>query len=162
MNSKAILDQNRVLVLNRNWQVIGEKTVAEVGYVEPESGLVVIPAVVHRRTTNSSELLSSEAMKRFLRALEQRFDYVFLDLPPVGPVIDVRASADLIDSFLFVVEWGKTERSLVRATLDTEREVYDKCLGVILNKVDEAKFRLYEGTAYRNYYYSKYSKYYTS
>ena len=81
---------------------------------------------------------------------------------PIGPVIDVRAAADMVDAFVFVVEWGKTPRSLVRSTLEVETEVMDKCVGVILNKVVQEKMKLYEGSEYRNYYDSKYSKYYTS
>lgn len=140
----------------------GTKTLAEVALLERDSGLVVVPAVVHRRTTNSSELLSSDAMRRLLADWGQSFDYIILDMPPLGPVIDVRAAADLVDAFVFVVEWGKTPRSLVRSTLEVEGEVSEKCLGVILNKVDQTQMRLYEGSEYRNYYYSKYSKYYTS
>jgi polysaccharide biosynthesis transport protein len=140
----------------------GTKSISELALVEKESGLTIVPAVVHRRTTNSSDLLSSEAMRHLLTRLGEHYDYIVLDLPPLGPVIDVRAAADLFDAFVFVVEWGKTERALVRSTLEMEPEVMDKCLGVILNKVDQVKMRLYEGSEYRNYYYSKYTKYYTS
>ena len=140
----------------------GEKTITEVALRETESGLTIIPAVVNRRMTNSSDLLSSQSMRNLLARTRDVFDYVILDLPPLGPVIDVRAAADLVDAFVFVVEWGKTPRTLVRSTLEIENEVMERCLGVILNKVDQAKMKLYEGSEYRNYYYSKYSKYYTS
>ena len=140
----------------------GRKTLAEVALLEVESGLTIVPAVVHRKMTNSSELLSSQAMQSLLRKLGDTYDYIFLDLPPIGPVIDVRASTDLIDAFVFVIDWGKTLRSVVRSTLEVENEIHDKCLGVVLNKVDQVKMTLYEGSSYRNYYYSKYSKYYTS
>ena len=140
----------------------GEKSIAQVSVRERESGLTIVPAVVHRRTTNSSELLSSERMRQLLARLGESFDYIVLDLPPIGPVIDVRAAADMIDAFVFVVEWGGTPRALVRSTLEVETEVYNKCLGVILNKTDQSKISLYEGSEYRNYYYSKYSKYYIS
>lgn len=140
----------------------GEKRISEVSYLESDSGLTVVPAVVHRRTTNSSELLSSESMRQLLAKLGETFDYIILDLPPIGPVIDVRAAADAIDAFVFVVEWGSTPRALVRSTLEVEAEVHGRCLGVILNKGDQSKIALYEGSEYRNYYYSKYSKYYIS
>jgi succinoglycan biosynthesis transport protein ExoP len=101
-------------------------------------------------------------MRDLLAAAGDRYDYVVVDLPPLGPVIDVRAAADLIDAFVFVVEWGKTPRSLVRATIETEGEVMKKCLGIVLNKVDHAKMVLYENSSYRNYYYTKYAKYYAA
>lgn len=140
----------------------GVKSPSQLCLLEKDSGLVVMPAVVHRRTTNSSELLSSQTMRQLLTHLSTSYDYIVLDLPPLGPVIDVRAAADLIDAFVFVVEWGKTPRSLVQSTLQVENEVMDKCLGILLNKVDQQKMSLYEGSEYRNYYYSKYSKYYTN
>lgn len=140
----------------------GQRTITEVALREPDSGLTIIPAIVNRKMTNSSDLLSSQAMRNLLARTEGLFDYVILDLPPIGPVIDVRAAADLVDAFVFVVEWGKTPRALVRSTLEVESEVMERCLGVVLNKVDQTKMKLYEGSEYRNYYYSKYSKYYTS
>ncbi|MCE1238279.1 MAG: polysaccharide biosynthesis tyrosine autokinase [Hyphomicrobiales bacterium] len=140
----------------------GSRSVTQVSLQEEESHLVVVPATVHRKLTNSSELLSSQAMQGLLGKLGEVFDYIVLDLPPMGPVIDVRAMADLVDAFVLVVEWGKTSRSLVRSTLQVEAEVAEKCLGVILNKVEQDKMKLYSGSEYRNYYYSKYSKYYMS
>lgn len=140
----------------------GERTFDDVTLCEEETGLTVLPAVVHRKMTNSSDIISSSAMRDLLAASEDRYDYVVVDLPPLGPVIDVRAAADLIDAFVFVVEWGKTPRSLVRATIETESEVMEKCLGIVLNKVDHAKMVLYENSSYRNYYYTKYAKYYAA
>lgn len=140
----------------------GRRNVMQVSLREEESNLVVVPATVHRKMTNSSELLSSQAMQGLLEGLGEVFDYIVLDLPPMGPVIDVRAMSDLVDAFVIVIEWGKTSRSLVRSTLTIEAEVAEKCLGVILNKVDQEKMKLYSGSEYRNYYYSKYSKYYMS
>jgi succinoglycan biosynthesis transport protein ExoP len=139
----------------------GQKSLSDVALIEKETGLAVVPSVVHRRTTNSADLLSSEAMRQFLTRLGDGFDYIVLDFPPLGPVIDVRACAELIDAFVFVVEWGKTERSIVRATLELEGEVTDRCLGIVLNRADQVKLSLYDDYAYRNYSYPKYSKYYT-
>jgi len=140
----------------------GKKSITEVALREADSNLTILPAVVHRKMTNSSELLSSQGMRMLLSRIGEVYDYIILDLPPIAPVIDVRAAADMVDAFVFVVEWGKTPRSLVRSTLEVETEIMDKCVGVILNKVDQEKMKLYEGSEYRNYYYSKYSKYYSS
>lgn len=138
----------------------GSVSLSAVVQHEAESGLAILPAVTHRNLTNSSELLSSTAMRKLLATLGESYDYVIMDLPPIGPVIDVRAIADIIDAFVFVIEWGKTSRVLVRSTLETEPEVLEKCLGVVLNKVDVSKIGEFEGNEYRNYAYSKYSKYY--
>ncbi len=51
--------------------------------------------------------------------------------------------AHRIDGFVFVVEWGRTARRMVRSTFQTEPQVAEKCLGVILNKADIEKMKLY-------------------
>ena len=86
--------------------------------------------------THTSEVLASVAMKRLFARLQERYDYVIVDLSPLAPVADVRAATHLINSYLFVVEWGKTKIDVVERALNTARGVYNNLLGVILNKVD--------------------------
>ena len=38
--------------------------------------------------------------------LKEKFDYVVIDTPPVGPVIDPAIVARLADKTIFVVQWG--------------------------------------------------------
>jgi succinoglycan biosynthesis transport protein ExoP len=128
--------------------------------LDPKTRLVFIPAVVKQRVPHSSELLASIRMQNLLTKLGEEFDYIILDLPPLGPVIDARAIAGKVDGFIYVVEWGKTGRRAVRQTLETEPLIYEKCLGVILNKVDQERMKLYRLYGSNEYYYSRYSQYY--
>ena len=41
-----------------------------------------------------------------------------------------------------------------------ESAIYDKCVGVLFNKVNTEKLRLYNSSAAKSYYYSRYSNYY--
>ena len=75
-------------------------------------------------------------MKRLFQRLRDRYDYVIVDLSPLVPVVDVRAATHLVDSYLFVVEWGKTKIAVVERALQTSHGVYGNLSGVILNKVD--------------------------
>ena len=43
-----------------------------------------------------------------LRPAKNDYDYVLVDLPPILPVVDVKAAAHLFDAFVLVVEWGST------------------------------------------------------
>ena len=81
-------------------------------------------------------------------------------MPPLGPVVDVRAAGSLFDAFLLVVEWGRTPRAMVRNILTSDAALYEKCVGVLFNKVNLNKVNLYEGYGSKDYYYSRYSKYY--
>lgn len=127
---------------------------------DPKTRLAFLPAVVKHRVPHSSELLSSPAMSKILATATANYDYVVIDLPPLGPVVDARAIASKVDGFVFVVEWGKTARSIVRDTLRNEPQIAKKCLGVIMNKVDSEKMKLYREYGSSEYYYSRYSAYY--
>jgi len=127
---------------------------------EQESKLAVLPVVLHRRLPHASEFLASSGMKSVLKQAEQDFDWIVLDLPPLGPVVDARAIAPQIDSFVLVVEWGKTTRRLVRTTLQADRPIRDKCLGVVFSKVNIKELKLYEAYGSKAYYSGRYSNYY--
>ncbi|ADZ71447.1 polysaccharide biosynthesis tyrosine autokinase [Polymorphum gilvum] len=129
--------------------------------VEPDSKLFVLPAVVKQRISHTSELLASPAMRKLLKDASESFDYIIVDLPPLAPVVDVRAITDQIDAFLLVVEWGKTARQTVRATLAHDERLREKCLGVVLNKVDTQAQKMYEKYNSEGYQYSAYSRYYS-
>jgi succinoglycan biosynthesis transport protein ExoP len=127
---------------------------------EQESKLLVLPAVVHRRLSHTAEFLASAGMKSVMQQAAQQFEWIVVDLPPLGPVVDARAVATQIDAFVLVVEWGKTTRRLVRTTLEADRHIRDKCLGVVFNKVDMKQLRLYEAYGSKAYYSGEYKNYY--
>jgi succinoglycan biosynthesis transport protein ExoP len=127
---------------------------------DPISGLMFLPAVVKRRIPHSSELLASQQMVRLLAQASSQFEYIVIDLPPLAPVVDARAIASRIDGFVMVVEWGTTSRKVIRDTLMTEPQVASRCLGVILNKIDSEKMKLYREYGSSDYYASRYTSYY--
>lgn len=129
-------------------------------HTEAETGLDFLPVVRKRNIPHTSELISSAAMQALLKSAASDYDYIFVDLPPVGPIVDVRASAKLFDGFVFVIEWGRTARHLVRTTLEHEPSVYQKTIGVVLNKANMSGLQLYEDYGSRDYYYGKYKTYY--
>nr|WP_274533660.1 polysaccharide biosynthesis tyrosine autokinase [Rhizobium sp. Leaf341] len=141
--------------------LLDDKAPQDVLLSNPRTKLAFLPAVIKHRVPHSSELLISPAMRGLIAKLSQHFDYIIVDLPPVGPVVDARAMAStIIDAFVYVVEWGQTARRVVRHTLNTEPQIASKCLGVILNKVDNEKMKLYRSYGSSEYYHSRYSQYY--
>jgi polysaccharide biosynthesis transport protein len=127
---------------------------------DPASGLDVLPVVVKRRITHSSELLASPQMHQLLSRVSAEYDYVVLDLPPLAPVVDARSIAARIDGFIMVVEWGVVSRKVVQQTMASERQIAERTLGVVLNKVDVQKLKLYREYGSSDYYSSRYSSYY--
>lgn len=127
---------------------------------EPESKLTILPAGGNRRATHTAELISSPAMMNLLRTAQENFNYVIIDLPPAGVVVDARAIAPALEGFILVTEWGRTIRTAVRSMLSSEEGIREKCLGVILNKVDTDKLRRYESYGSMEYYSRKFTGYY--
>lgn len=111
------------------------------------------------RLAHSTEILSSVPIKKLFAKLRESYDYVVVDLPPIAPIVDVRATSHLIDSFVFVIEWGQTKIDVVEHALAHAPEVYDNLLGVVLNKVDMNTFGRYANHR-ENFYYNKhYARY---
>lgn len=125
-----------------------------------KTNLAFLPAVMKQRLPHSSEILSSLAMRNLLDQISADADYVIVDLPPLAPVVDARAMASNIDAFVCVTEWGGVARRMVRQTLENEPQVVEKCLGVVLNKVDMERMKLYRTFGSNEHYYSSYSSYY--
>src|SRR5262249_36087039 len=73
--------------------------------------LTVIPA--GSKSLNPTDLLGSERMRALVSHLSETFDYVVLDTPPVGPVVDPVIVAHLADKTIFVVQWASTPRELI-------------------------------------------------
>ncbi|MBP1848736.1 succinoglycan biosynthesis transport protein ExoP [Rhizobium halophytocola] len=136
------------------------RSVRDLALMDPKTKLAFLPAVVTRRVLHSSELLASPAMNGILQNARALFDYVILDLPPLLPVVDARAIAPKLDSFLYVVEWGRTSRKAAKSALHLDETIYGKCAGAILNKVDEDKMKLYRAYGSNEYYSSRYASYY--
>ncbi len=140
--------------------ILEARPVQDLLMFNPKSKLAFLPAVVKHRVPHSSELLTSPSMLNVISTISSNVDYIIVDLPPLGPVVDARAMASEIDGFIYVVEWGATARRVVRQTLENEPHIREKCLGVILNKVDQEKMKLYRTYGSSEYYNSRYSQYY--
>ena len=59
---------------------------------------------------NPSELLGSNNMQKLLQRMERDYDYILMDLPPVGAVSDACVIANALDGVLFLVRQNVTER----------------------------------------------------
>lgn len=66
---------------------------------------------------NPSELLGSENMQKLLERMERRYDYILVDLPPVGVVSDACVIANSLDGVLFLVRQNVTERDAIKYSI---------------------------------------------
>ena len=113
----------------------------------------VLPSSTKIKPSNSSDVLNSQTVKDLLKTARSAYDYVLVDLPPILPVVDVKAAAHLLDAFVLVVEWGSTSTDEILKAVNTSPIVSDRLLGAVLNKADEAVMRRFEGYSDRRYAY---------
>jgi capsular exopolysaccharide synthesis family protein len=107
---------------------------------------------------NPSELLTSQKMSHFLDLLNEQYDLILIDTPPVLTVTDAAALAPCVDGVILVAKPGVTKLRDFQQALEQLRTVGARVLGVVLNEV-EPRSRKYG--YYYNRYYSKYSYYYS-
>lgn len=104
---------------------------------------------------NPSELLASEAMADFIKMVENDYDYIIFDTPPIGVVIDAVPIIKASDGVVVVVKNNSTTYPQLNKTLETLERSGGKTLGIIINKVKPAETRKYK-KGYGNYSYGYY------
>ena len=82
---------------------------------------------------NPSELLSSERMSKLLLAVKGAYDYIILDLPPVGAVIDAVSVGRNIDGMVFVVRENYCPVSAFDDAINQLRFSGIKIIGLVVN-----------------------------
>jgi len=132
-----------------------QATIEDALCLDPDTHLTFLPAVVNGRMADSSNLLASENTKMLFERLRQSYEYIIVDLAPLAPLVDVRAVTHLVDSFVLVIEWGRTKIDVVEHSLRMAPGVYDNLLGVVLNKTDLNMLRRHESHR-RDYYFNRY------
>ena len=139
--------------------VLGRADLKDVVWVDPQTNLHFLPCVVASRFSNSGDVLGSPQMEKLFRQLREHYDRVILDLSPLAPVIDVRTTGPLVDSYILVIEWAKARIDIVERTLNETPVVRERLLGAVLNKVNMTVMNRYD-SHHRGYYHNSYYKRY--
>lgn len=84
---------------------------------------------------NPSELLGSEAMKHVLAQLEESFDAVIIDAPPLLPVTDAAVLSQSVGGVVVVVGTQKVKLHDLEKSLKALNLVGAAVLGVVLNRL---------------------------
>ena len=107
---------------------------------------------------NPSELLEHNRFAVLIEGLRQLYDYVIIDTPPLGSVIDSAIIANISDGSIIVIESNAISYRFaqnVKAQLDKSG---CKILGAILNKIP-MESKGYYGKYYGKYYGAYYGTY---
>jgi succinoglycan biosynthesis transport protein ExoP len=122
-------------------------------------GVAFLPALSQLRVFHTSEVLASEPTRKLFHHLRECYDYVIVDLPPLAPLIDVRATPHLVDGYFLVIEWGRTTIDVVQHALNVAPAVYKSLFGTILNKANMeymSRYDVHRGKYYFNKHFARY------
>jgi polysaccharide biosynthesis transport protein len=139
----------------------GARSLEETVWRDPKTNLAFLPVAKRTQIFHTSEILSAEQTRKLFDKLRATYDYVIVDLPPLAPIVDVRATTPLIDCFILVVEWGRTRTDVVQHALHTAPNVYEALVGAVLNKTDMKAMKRYDhyhNDYYNNEHYTRYGQ----
>ena len=83
---------------------------------------------------NPVDVVSSKRFARLARAMEQEYDFVVYDTPPVGTFVEAAIISTLADATLLVVRDNFTKRSEVQAAYEQLQKAEANVIGVVLNQ----------------------------
>ena len=105
---------------------------------------------------NPSGLLSENIFKILIKELKDYYNYILIDTPPIGTVIDAAVIGRCCDGAVFLIQPGNVRyRDAQKAFAQLEKSGC-RILGAVLNKIDTS------GDKYYSSYYKHYGEYYRS
>lgn len=132
----------------------GMAPLEEICYETNIPGLFLAPA--GKLVPNALELLASQRFRDLLPVLRKNFDYVIVDTPPLGQVIDCAVIAAELDGVVMLIDATRNSAKAEKRVRDQIEQAGGKVLGVVLNRVDFTdKFGYYGKKRYGKYAYEQ-------
>ncbi len=120
---------------------------------EPHSGLQTL--LSKQSCENAAELICSETLAAVIDLARQQYDYVIIDLPPMGYFSEGEAMIDLSDASVLVVRQDVVPATVINDNIDVLRAGRAEFLGCILNDMNV----LFSARAAYGYGSKRYGKY---
>ncbi len=106
---------------------------------------------------NPSELLGNHRFHELMEETRLQYDYIIIDCPPLGSVIDAAVVARECDGAIVVIETDNISYKVVQRVKKQLEQSGCKILGAVLNKVEMGgKGYGYYGKGYYGNYYGRY------
>lgn len=128
----------------------GKNAASEVIYATNHKNFYVIPT--GRFPKNPTELLNKPAYEVLIEGMKQTFDYVIIDTPPLGSVVDAALIAKSADASVLVISANAVSRRMANSVKEQLINANPNFLGVILNKADEGTKHYGYGKRYGSKY----------
>ena len=135
--------------------LLGDKTLDGIVHDTPVPNLKTI--LCGPIPPNPAELIHTEKFADMLNQLDQKYDRLIFDSPPIAAVADSLILANMCDGVILVVKSAKTTKEMVGQAKKSLQDVNANIMGVVLNDLDLANKHY---GYYYYYYYRKYGYYY--
>jgi succinoglycan biosynthesis transport protein ExoP len=123
---------------------LNRATVERAILVDRSTGLSILPSTAVKRADLITELMFSERIVDVLDQLRHRYELIIIDSPPLVPLVDGRALAELADRIILALAWDQTPGEVLAHTIDLLSPVHDRILGTVLTRVDLSRLRFYD------------------
>jgi protein-tyrosine kinase len=92
---------------------------------------------------NPAELLGTERFRQMLEILKEKYDYVIVDTPPLGSMIDAAIVASLTDGTILLIEYNTVDYKKAAMVKEQLEKANARILGVVINKIPRREFKSY-------------------
>ena len=116
----------------------------------PVNSLFIIPA--GPLPPDPSELLGSKKLKEMLGVLQQSYDIIIIDSPPIISVTDSLIISSVVDGVILVARAAATPYNVVEKGIKSLTDIKANVLGMVVNGFNPQKYRYYYGKDYSQYY----------
>jgi capsular exopolysaccharide synthesis family protein len=130
------------------------------------SGLSMEDEVIYKTSTNNldvifsgpvppnpSELLTSQIFVSLIHSLREKYDYILIDTPPLGSIIDGAVISRVCDGMILIIEADSISYKFAQKVKCQLEKSGCRILGAVLNKVELRK------SVYNKYYDKSYGDY---
>ena len=113
----------------------GQAEIEDIIYETETAGFYL--SVAGPLSPDPTSLLDSDQFQKFIDKVREDYDYVIIDAPPLGVVIDAAIIGKYCDGAVLVIEQGVIKRKVVQDVIKQLKRGKVRILGAVLNKVDE-------------------------
>lgn len=139
--SRSLCPQARVGAIE---VAAGRAHIEQALLVDRPTGLAILPSPQRQSSVANNEFVFSDAMINMVQLVRRHFDYIVIDSPPLVPLVDARALAEIADRVVVTIRWDGTPRDVIAQALETLAPAYDRVLGTVLTRVDMRRLRFYD------------------
>ena len=111
------------------------------------------------RRTDLTDVTNTSKLKAFYKLLNNYYEYIILDTPPIQPVSDTLLLSQAADHNILIARSQYTKMLGIRSTLKKLSNLNIKADGIILNSMDTSRSSYYGYYYYYGGYYTKGYKY---